>query len=210
MDFRYPLCSFTASVFNNFIDALKPFTDKRPDTKTANTLIYLEGNKEAQTVTGWACDGFSLAKQVCTPDEIREDFAGYIAVPRLRASSADAEVFISKSDDAMLVSFGDVTFRTSQPQKEVNYREIYEQVKLADEDMLHIGINRKKLATAATSLYSQALKFKSQELPIILSIPANPLSAIRLAQGGNERFILPVRTNLPGKNVFNIKNQGGH
>ncbi len=207
------LCYFhETATFQKIVNALKPFVQKNafPSNKA---MICLEGSKAANTLTAWSCDGHTLAREfVRSGLDVYEDFSVYVGVPEVGLSNfkhQPANLYrVSDSRISFAIGFVDseiLTMFWNQPETPQDYKSVYEKLRKPDAQMLHIGINPFKLATAARSLQANAGPLMP---PVVLSISDQYYDPVRIASIGaaggdpdSERYILPVRTRLPEDNL---------
>lgn len=207
------LCCFhETATFQKIINALKPFVQKNafPSNKA---MICLEGDKQSNTMTAWSCDGHTLAREsIKSGIDIYGDFSVYVGVPEIGLAvfkHQPANLYrVSETRVSFAIGFVDneiLTMFWNQPEIPQDYKVLYAKLRKQDAQMLHIGVNPFKLATAARSMQANAGPLMP---PVVLSISDQYFEPIRIASIGvssgtpdSERYILPVRTRLPEDNL---------
>lgn len=177
------LCYFKDSFyFTHFMKSLQPFITKQ------NNYMLLESTDE-ETVIGYACDNVRFAKQVY-PDyvSIMEPFSVYLSPMSIYPKKNEGSVKLSMDDDGnAIIEFGTIKLQNSQPQTPLDFHKLYECVQKTIIE--NVALDRKRLQETIQSLkspYSRLDNYVSVEF----QGPSNP---VKIVNGANERYIMPVR-----------------
>lgn len=176
------------ATFNRLIGAVRNFTGKG-DVRPQTRLIQLHFCKGLTSVEAYALDGYRAAKECAVCYTVDEDFVALINPPPLKANGS-IEVEVEVSDGFAYVSYGDIRFRTKQPNAE-----LFDVQKVIDDTMqkpniMRFGANVDYLLDALKSLKASGA---SSRKPIIVEFrsPVEPI--ILRTDRDNPKMVLPVR-----------------
>lgn len=176
------------ATFNRLIGAVRNFTEKS-DNRPQNSLIQLHFHNGETSVEAYALDSYRAAKECAVCYTVDEDFVALISPPPLKANGS-AVVEVEVSGGFAYVSYGNIRFRTKQPNAE-----LFDVQKLIDDtmkkpDIMRFGANVDYLLDALKSLKASGA---SSRKTIIVEF-RSPLEPIILrTDRDNPKMVLPVR-----------------
>lgn len=176
------------ATFNRLIGAVRNFTGKS-EVSPQNRLIQLHFHREGTSVKAYALDGFRAAKECAVCYTVEEDFVALISPPPLKANGS-ALVEVEVSDGFAYVSYGDIRFRTKQPDvKPFDVQKFIDDT-MQKPDIMRFGANVDYLLDALKSLKASGA---SSRKPVIVEF-RSPLEPIILrTDRDNPKMVLPVR-----------------
>lgn len=154
--------------FSKLVDVLKNFVPKesnpaRPSTKLFQLEFGTNGNGSG-IVKGYACNGFMIAEHEIPCALFGKPFRVYIDIPRLKPKKDD-RVEISLEGEYAHVSFGDVVFKTRQPNGPMDLTETRKNIPLAGEKKT-IFLNPQYLKVVAAAMCAAAGRGERLEITV--------------------------------------------
>ena len=177
------LCYFKDSFyFTHFMKALQPFISKQ-------TNYMLLESTDCNTVVGYACDNIRFAKQVYQDHiAVTEPFSVYISPMKIYPKKNEGNVKLSIDDNGnAIIEFGAIRLQNSQPQTPLDFHKLYDCVQKTTIES--VALDRKRLQETVQSLKSPYPRL-GDGVAIEFQGPLNP---IKIVNGENERYIMPVR-----------------
>lgn len=176
------------ATFNRLIGAVRNFTGKN-DARPQNRLIQLHFHKDGTLVEAYALDGYRAAKECAICYTVDEDFSVLVNAPPLKANGSIA-VEVEAADGFAYISYGDIRFRTKQPDAEMFDVQKVIKDAMQKPDIMRFGANVDYLLDALKSLKASGA---SSRKPIIVEFrsPVEPI--ILRTDQDNPKVVLPIR-----------------
>lgn len=180
--------TINGSDFNRLIGAVRSFAEKT-DVRPMNRLIQFHFNADTTSVTAYAVDGYRAAKERAVCYTVDEDFTVLVSAPPLKANGRIG-VEVELDGDCAYISYGDVRFRTKQPEGDVfNVQKVISDA-MERKEIQRFGANVDYLMDALKSLKASGATGRK---PIIVEFrgPSDPI--ILRTDSDNPKMVLPVR-----------------
>lgn len=185
--------------FTRLMDALKNFVNKQNEpAQPSAKLFQLEFERDESgrgIVKAYACNGFMLVENEAPCALAGEPFKAYISIPRLKPQKTDrVEIFLDGG--CARISFGDVEFKTRQPNNPMNLRETKKNVSFSGESKT-IFLNPQYLKTVAAAMSCAA--DREERLEITLH---GMTEMVSFKCEGTEALLCPMR---PPKEYLDVQ-----
>lgn len=174
--------------FNRLIDAVRNFTSKN-DAKPENCMIQLHFHTDGTNVEAYALDGYKAAKECAKCCTVDEDFVALISAPPIKANGIPV-VEVSLEDDYAYISYGDIRFRTRQPNAEpFDVQKVIDNA-MHKESTMWFGANVNYLLDALKSLKGSCA---AGRIPVIVEFRGPNEPIIFRTDEDNPKMVMPIR-----------------
>ena len=197
------IAELTGNSFNELIDGVKDAQMTRYEDSKKLSIRFRQKDLKA---IGWGFNPYMIHKVTADCISIQKEMDITVDVPPLRAAR-DEIVRISSDEDRFYVEYAIAGIRFSSIHRNLALKQpnlqTLEEAKA--EPAVQMAFNINYMIRALNSLRKGFHKSMVDKVPVLMSISGTTKPIILSTGEGNERFVLPVRSQTVMKNSFLVE-----